>query len=51
MTESAPDRATPASARPAPALAALVTDYRVDRYPSYDARWSDHAPVIVELAG
>ena len=33
-----------------PALAALVTDYRVDRYPSYDARWSDHAPVIADYA-
>jgi exodeoxyribonuclease-3 len=33
-----------------PALAALVEDYRVDRYPSYDARWSDHAPVIADYA-
>jgi len=31
-----------------PALAARVKDYRVDRYPSYEARWSDHAPVIVD---
>ena len=31
-----------------PALAALVKDYRVARYPSYEARWSDHAPVIVD---
>lgn len=31
-----------------PALAARVTDYRVDRYPSYDTRWSDHAPVVVD---
>ncbi len=31
-----------------PALAAAVGDYRVDRYPSYDARWSDHAPVVVD---
>lgn len=31
-----------------PALANLVEDYRVDRYPSYDARWSDHAPVVVD---
>ena len=31
-----------------PALAAKVLDYRVDRYPSYDARWSDHAPVVVD---
>lgn len=29
-------------------LAARVADYRVDRYPSYDARWSDHAPVVVD---
>jgi exodeoxyribonuclease-3 len=27
-------------------LAATVTDYRIDRAPSYDTRWSDHAPVI-----
>ncbi|MGO1267477.1 MAG: exodeoxyribonuclease III [Microbacterium gubbeenense] len=33
-----------------PALADLVKDYRVDRYPSYDARWSDHAPVIADYA-
>ncbi|GAB2563447.1 exodeoxyribonuclease III [Leucobacter ruminantium] len=31
-----------------PALGERVVDYRVDRYPSYDARWSDHAPVIVD---
>jgi exodeoxyribonuclease-3 len=31
-----------------PALAALVRDYRVDRAASWDARWSDHAPVIVD---
>ena len=31
-----------------PALAERVVDYRVDRYPSYDARWSDHAPVIAD---
>lgn len=31
-----------------PALAATVADYRVDRAPSYDARWSDHAPVVVD---
>lgn len=30
------------------ALADRATSYRVDRYPSYDARWSDHAPVVVE---
>ncbi len=33
-----------------PALAERVVDYRVDRYPSYDARWSDHAPVVVDYA-
>lgn len=31
-----------------PALGARVAEYRVDRYPSYDARWSDHAPVVVD---
>ncbi|MFV0435141.1 MAG: exodeoxyribonuclease III [Leucobacter sp.] len=31
-----------------PALGERVADYRVDRYPSYDTRWSDHAPVIVD---
>ncbi|WP_166987719.1 exodeoxyribonuclease III [Canibacter zhoujuaniae] len=31
-----------------PALASAVTNYRVDRYPSYDARWSDHAPVVAD---
>ncbi len=30
------------------AMADRVRDYRVDRYPSYDARWSDHAPVIAD---
>lgn len=33
-----------------PALAAVVTDYRVERYPSYDTRWSDHAPVTADYA-
>lgn len=33
-----------------PALAATVTDYSVDRAPSYDARWSDHAPVVVDYS-
>jgi len=33
-----------------PALAEKVVDYKVDRYPSYDARWSDHAPVVVDYA-
>ncbi|WP_306232579.1 exodeoxyribonuclease III [Agrococcus beijingensis] len=31
-----------------PALAARASDYRVDRAPSYDTRWSDHSPVIVD---
>lgn len=31
-----------------PQLAKAVSDYRVDRYPSYDTRWSDHAPVIAD---
>ncbi|QAB16702.1 exodeoxyribonuclease III [Leucobacter muris] len=31
-----------------PALGERVADYRVDRYPSYDTRWSDHAPVVVD---
>ena len=31
-----------------PELAAKATSYSVARYPSYDARWSDHAPVIVD---
>ncbi len=31
-----------------PALAARVTDYRVERAPSWDTRWSDHAPVIAD---
>ena len=31
-----------------PALAAAVSDVRVDRAPSYDTRWSDHAPLIVD---
>ena len=31
-----------------PELAERVTDYRVGRAPSWDARWSDHAPVIVD---
>ena len=31
-----------------PALAKLATSYRVDRAISYDARWSDHSPVVVE---
>ena len=30
------------------ALSERVTDYRVVRAPSWDTRWSDHAPVIVD---
>ncbi|WP_156760868.1 exodeoxyribonuclease III [Microbacterium karelineae] len=33
-----------------PELAARVESYRVDRYASYDARWSDHAPVVADYA-
>jgi exodeoxyribonuclease-3 len=29
-------------------LAFAVTSYRVDRAPSYDTRWSDHAPVVAD---
>lgn len=32
------------------ALAAQVTGYRVDRAPSWDTRWSDHAPVVADYA-
>ncbi|WP_404443519.1 endonuclease/exonuclease/phosphatase family protein [Microbacterium marinum] len=31
-----------------PSLAGRVTDYRVVRAPSWDTRWSDHAPVIAD---
>jgi exodeoxyribonuclease-3 len=31
-----------------PALAATVTGYVVDRAASYDQRWSDHSPVVVD---
>ena len=31
-----------------PALAARARHYTVDRAASYDARWSDHAPVVVD---
>lgn len=31
-----------------PALAKLGQNYRVDRAPSYDARWTDHTPVLVD---
>lgn len=30
-----------------PELAARAADHNVDRAPSYDERWSDHAPVVV----
>ena len=30
------------------ALAATVQRYTVDRAPSYEERWSDHAPVVVD---
>ncbi len=33
-----------------PELAATVTDYAIDRAPSWDTRWSDHAPVVVDYA-
>jgi exodeoxyribonuclease-3 len=33
-----------------PALAERASGYRVDRAPSWDTRWSDHAPVIVDYA-
>ena len=29
-------------------LADSLRDYRIDRAPSYDTRWSDHAPVIAD---
>ncbi|RLK47810.1 exodeoxyribonuclease III [Microbacterium telephonicum] len=31
-----------------PALAARVADYRIVRAPSWDTRWSDHAPVVAD---
>ena len=31
-------------------LAARASDYRVVRAPSWDTRWSDHAPVVVDYA-
>jgi len=33
-----------------PDIAKALTDYRIDRAPSYDTRWSDHAPVIATYA-
>jgi len=31
-----------------PELASRVEDYRVVRAPSWDTRWSDHAPVVAD---
>jgi exodeoxyribonuclease-3 len=31
-------------------LANAVADYRIDRAPSYDTRWSDHAPVVADYS-
>ncbi|WP_019148203.1 exodeoxyribonuclease III [Timonella senegalensis] len=31
-----------------PALAEIASNARVDRAPSYDTRWSDHAPLLVD---
>jgi exodeoxyribonuclease-3 len=33
-----------------PDIAGTLTDYRIDRAPSYDTRWSDHAPVVATYA-
>ena len=33
-----------------PALAEKVTAYAVDRAESYDKRWSDHTPVVVDYS-
>ncbi len=33
-----------------PALADTASNYRIDRAPSWDTRWSDHAPVTVDYA-
>ncbi|HEV7951159.1 MAG TPA: exodeoxyribonuclease III [Glaciihabitans sp.] len=33
-----------------PALAATVVNYAVDRADSYEGRWSDHTPVVVDYA-
>jgi len=33
-----------------PALAALASNYTVDRAAAYDQRWSDHTPVVVDYA-
>jgi exodeoxyribonuclease-3 len=31
-----------------PALAEAATDYKVHRAASYDTRWTDHSPVVVD---
>lgn len=33
-----------------PGIAETVQDYQIHRAPSYDSRWSDHAPVVVDYA-
>ena len=33
-----------------PSMAERVVDYRVVRAPSWDTRWSDHAPVVADYA-
>ncbi len=33
-----------------PKLAQLGQNYRVDRAKSYDARWTDHSPVLVDYS-
>jgi exodeoxyribonuclease-3 len=33
-----------------PALAGVASGYTVDRAPSYDQRWTDHTPVVVDYA-
>ena len=33
-----------------PSLAKLAGEYKVHRAPSYDQRWSDHAPVVVDYS-
>ena len=33
-----------------PALAALATTARVDRQASWDTRWTDHAPLVVDYS-
>lgn len=33
-----------------PAMAERVVDYRIVRAPSWDTRWSDHAPVVADYA-